>query len=124
MARLFKNSDGHFDAEIDIYPIEKTGRKSHPLNGIRWAFAYAEDFAKNTKNGTPTQISDVWPEFLDESGQTIPTDVPLMGMLKARMHIVSPEMVSVHMTRLKVGTKFYCLDGIRPRAQGVVTALD
>jgi len=123
MVMFYDGFDGHFDADIEIYPLEKSGRKHHPLNGIRWAFAYADDFAEDVNSGVPVRVSDVWPEFIDEQGKSIPGNVPLVGRLKARMHIMFPKMVPVHMKRLKIGTKFFCVDGGRANAEGVVTAI-
>jgi len=120
MNQFYEMHDHNFEAEITIYPLGPETRTSHPLNGIRWAFAYADDL-KN--DGALIQISDVWPEFIDDGGETIARDVPLMGTLRARMHIVFPKMVKVHLKRLKVGTKFYCMEGARKCAEGIVTAL-
>ena len=123
MPLFFAGYHGHFDAVIEIYPLEKSGRKRHPNNGIRWAFAYAEDFADDVKNGFPPRVSDIWPEFLDENGKPYQEGVPLMGKLKARMHIIFPNMVDVHMRRLKIGTKFFSMEGARPCADGIVTSV-
>jgi hypothetical protein len=34
----------------------------------------------------------VWPEFVDESGDTIPPDQPLTGVLKARFYVIADVM--------------------------------
>ncbi len=120
MTKAFDNHEHNFEAEITIYPLGPQTRLSHPHNGIRWAFAYLDEFELN---GSPLQISDIWPEFVDQSGNTIAGDTPLMGKLNARMHIVSEEMVDWHMQRIKVGTKFYCMEGNRKCAGGIVTAI-
>lgn len=112
------DSNWHFEAEITIYPLGPTTRSHHPLNGIRWAFAYADD---EMPDGA-TQ-SNVWPEFIDEAGETIPDDVPLHGTLKARMHIMFPNMVPEHLSRVYVGMRFYCKEASRRVAAGVITAI-
>lgn len=116
---LFGNLRPTFEADITILPQGPTTRRSHPFNGIRWDLCYPENF---DARGLASIISMVWPEFVDASGKTIPTDVPLQGHLRARMHIVSPEMVEKHRQRLKVGSKFYCTEGARIVAGGVVTS--
>jgi len=95
-------------------------RTRHPFNGIRWAFAYAEDFKDD---GSVVAVSDVWPEFIESNGNAIAEDIPLSGILNARMHIVFPEMMPTHMKRIKVGTRFYCMEGDRKCAEGVVTTI-
>ena len=120
MTKYYENNDHHFEAQIKVYPLGPQTRKTPPFNGIRWAFAYAEDFGSDS---LPTTVSDVWPNFLDENDMSIADDIPLFGELKARMHIIFANMIPIHMKRIKIGTVFYCMEGKRKCAQGVVTAV-
>ncbi len=67
--------------------------------------------------------SDVWPEFLDDTGKSLTNEVPLIGEYSAIMHIVFDNMVDVHFQRLQEGTKFFCMEGARKIACGRVTSL-
>jgi len=120
---IFGQSKGHFLANIDIYACgpEKTKRNKPAFNGIRWAFAYADDVHSNPDS---FYVSDVWPEFLDSHGASIETGVPLIGSYAAKMHIVFPEMIEKHFQKLSVGTQFYCMEGYMKAAQGRVTKLN
>lgn len=91
------------------------------MNGIRWAFVYAEDVERLGAVLAPQ--SDVWPEFLNEAGASLPITVPLIGDFNAVMHIVFDNMVEVHFQRLALGTKFFCMEGSRKAAEGFVTSL-
>jgi len=118
---VFGESEGHFRAIIEVYPCGSDTRKKPAFNGIRWAFAYAADM-NELGAGTAPQ-SDVWPEFLDETGKSLANEVPLIGEYSAIMHIVSDHMVDVHFKRLEEGTKFFCMEGRRKVARGRVTGL-
>jgi hypothetical protein len=118
---VFGKSDGHFRAQITIYPCGPDTRSSPAFNGIRWAFAYADDVEKLGARKAPQ--SDVWPEFFDEAGNSLGSAVPLIGEYSAVMHIVFDHMVPVHLQRLTKGTKFFCMEGSRKVAEGVVTTL-
>ena len=120
---LFLSSPGHFKASIKIHPHGPSSdqRTNPPFNGIRWSFVYAEDFANLGLEGAPH--SDVWPEFLDHSGRSIETGIPLVGTYHAKMHIVFDHMVPKHFARLEIGTKFYCMEGELRAAVGTVTDL-
>lgn len=109
-----------FEADIDILPLGPETRRTHPFNGVRWDFCLVEDL---DERGWAGEVSMVWPEFVDQSGASIPTDVLLQGRLHALMHVVVPEMVEKHRQRLKVGSRFVCTEGPRPVAEGVVTSL-
>lgn len=41
----------------------------------------------------------------------------------ARMYVIAPKMIPIHMKRIKVGTVFYCMEGKRKCVQGVVIAV-
>ena len=36
-------NEHNFEADISIYPLGPNTRQTSPFNGIRWAFAYADD---------------------------------------------------------------------------------
>ena len=115
----FDNHTGHFMASIKIKPHgPEPDRRSKPAwNGMRWGFKYAEDVEKF---GEQAGVYDVFPEFLDENGNSIKNDVPCTGKLNAVMHALSPEL---HFPRIKIGTKFYHYDGRFIVAVGIVTKL-
>lgn len=105
---------GAFEAEITIFTEQEGGRKTPPKNGIRWDLTYAE-------NNPEGRMFMIWPEFIDENGDSIDTGVPLTGKLKARIHIVVKEMMEFHSGRISVGTKFFSMEGPKKVAKGVVT---
>ena len=117
---IFGNHKHSFEADITVLPLGPETRATHPFNGIRWDFCLVEDL---DDRGWATEVSMIWPEFVDDSGASIPTGVPIEGRLHALMHIVVPEMVDKHLQRLKVGSRFVCTEGPRPVAEGVVTSL-
>jgi hypothetical protein len=117
---VHREMENQFLAEITIFPLGPDTRQANAFNGIRWAFSYAND---DDANGREPETSDVWPEFLDQAGNALPSDVPLQGTIPARMHIVFPNMVGVHFNRLRVGTRFFCMEGSRKVASGIVTSL-
>ena len=119
---IFGKSKGHFLAEISVYPCgPETHRRNKPaFNGIRWDFVYDEDHERDQERAMCYMI---WPEFLDESGVAISSKIPLVGTYRARMHIVSSEMVEENFEKLRVGTKFYCSEGTMITAKGTVTKL-
>lgn len=117
MPRLYKQPDD-FEAIVRIFSTDEGGRLTPPFNGIRWDFAYADDDVSNTG------LYMIWPDFVDEVGDSLPTDQALpVGMpLYARMTIVADEMrVKLHRERLFVGTQFYCHEGPKRVASGAVT---
>ena len=62
----------------------------------------------------------IHPEFLDKDGQVLPEELPVPLEGKASMWILMPEMrVSVHRSRVKVGTRGFFMEG--PRKVGDVT---
>ncbi|MGO1073684.1 hypothetical protein [Lysobacter sp. CA199] len=116
--RLYQVADD-FEAIIRIYTFAEGGRISAPLNGIRWDFGYADDsFADG--------LYMIWPDFLDESGQSMPCDTPLPidVELPARMTVVVDEMRrEVHRDRIRPGVTFYCHEGPKRVAVGRVTRI-
>lgn len=118
MTKFYDTKAPHFQARITIYPLGPETRKTHPFNGIRWAFAYADDF---NSDDLPNSVSDVWPEFIDDAGSAIPDEIPIQGTLAANMYTMVSGMIPLHTERIEVGTKFYCMEGKRKCAEGVVT---
>jgi len=117
VTRLYKQPDD-FEATIRILRMEEGGRLTPPFNGIRWDFAYAGDDI--TKAG----LLMIWPDFVDGNGNSLPTDqaLPIGLPLQARMTIAVDEMRSeLHRKRLLVGTEFYCHEGSKRVATGIVT---
>ncbi|WP_409433056.1 hypothetical protein ACJ3XI_00760 [Litorimonas sp. RW-G-Af-16] len=117
---IFGQSEGHFLAHIDIFPSgpEPDRRNGPPQNGIRWDFAYAEDFEIYSPEFP--MLNMIWPEFLDESGASIPTGIPLIGSFDAKMHIVSEHMIENHLNRIRIGTKFFCMEARIKTASGTI----
>ena len=108
--------DPNFEARITILTEAEGGRRTPPLQGIRWDFRYATDQA-----GDPIYM--IHPQFLADDGTALPERFPLHGTLYARMFIVIPEMVPYHLERLAVGTKFFCVEGAHACAKGEVTKI-
>jgi hypothetical protein len=114
MANLYAFSD--FEAAIRIFREDEGGRKSAPFNGIRWDLNYAEE--------PPTGgLYMIWPDFIDEHRQSLPTDkvLPIDRRLRARMFIVVDDMrAQIHRSRIQVGTQFFCCEGQHRIAEGEV----
>jgi hypothetical protein len=113
--RLHKWDD--FEATVRIFSAADGGRQVPVFNGIRWDFAYAED-------RPPVELYMIWPDFLAGDGRSLPADEPLpVGVeLVARMFVVMDEMrATVHRDRIAPGVRFYCHEGGRRVAEGVVT---
>ena len=113
--RLYPIDD--FEAVIRIYTAAEGGRRSPVFNGIRWDFAYAEQ----QPPGTLYMIS---PDCTNNSGNSRSQDAPLpVGIeLPARMMIVVDETRDqVHRVRISPGVRFFCHEGGKRVAEGVVT---
>ena len=116
--RLYRLPDD-FEAVIRIYGTEEGGRKMPPFNGIRWDFAYEGDSISDS-------LYMIYPDFYDLDGNTIPKDQPLPVDIEliARMHILNDEFrVSLHRKRIRLGTRFFCHEGPKAVAAGVVTRI-
>jgi hypothetical protein len=85
------------------------------FNRIRWDFAYAAD-------GLEADLYMIHPEFLDAAGEPVPSEDPLpVGVeLSARMRVVVEEMRMLHRVRIAPGVRFFCHEGNRRVADGVV----
>ena len=117
MRRLYEHKDD-FEAEIVILTRAEGGRDTPPLNGIRWDLMYEDD-----DEGAPC-LYIIWPEFIDANGDALPRDVPLSGTLRARMHIINDEFAkSLHKNRIRVGTRFFMMEGAHKVARGTVSRI-
>ena len=114
---LYEHDD--FEATIRIFGGSEGGRRTPVFNGIRWDFAYAED-------NPPDTLYMIWPDFFAAGGRSLPTAQPLpVGVdLSARMAVVVDEMrAEVHRGRIAPGVRFFCHEGGRRVAEGVVTCI-
>ncbi len=121
MGAFFEGRRHDFEADIAFLPLGPETRMAPSRNGYRWDFCFADDL---DEEGRPHRISHIWPELIDETGVPIPTDAPIEGHHHARMHVLVREAVDLHRQRLAIGTKFYCVNGSRKIAEGVVTSLN
>jgi len=112
---LYEHKDD-FEAEIVILTRAEGGRDTPPVNGIRWDLMYEDD------DGGEPSLYVIWPEFIDANGDALPRDVPLSGTLRARMHIANDEFAkSIHKIRIRVGTRFFMMEGSHKMARGTVS---
>jgi len=110
-----------FEALIRIYSEDEGGRHLPPFNGIRWDFAYAD-----APPGQALQLYMIWPDFYDGDGNSLSNDqrLPIGVELPARMFILVDEMRDeVHRQRLREGVRFYCHEGSKRVAEGIVTRI-
>ncbi|MGN6283127.1 hypothetical protein [Frateuria sp.] len=118
MHRLYRILDD-FEATIRILTEAEGGRKTSPFNGVRWDFAYAID-------NPPNQLYMIWPDFYGPSGDSLPTDEPLLlGVeLRARMTVLDDKLrEEIHRARIKPGVEFFCHEGSKRVAVGRVTRI-
>ena|SRR5687767_11097311 len=118
MTQRFQCRD-HFEATIRILREDEGGRRTPSRNGIRWDLCYADDDPKDT-------LWMVWPDFLDQSGESrseeeeLPVDVPL----PVKMFVLSETLhAEVHRRKAKVDARFYCHEGPKRVAEGVITKI-
>ena len=104
-----------FKAVVRILTAREGGRHTPPFNGIRWDFRYFSQ--------SDDELSMVWPEFIDESGDAIPSDRPLSGFVKARFHVRVEEMRDFHRQHAHPGVGFFCVEGAKVCAAGVLMQL-
>ena len=112
------DSPDDFEATIRVYGSKEGGRDTPVYNGIRWDFAYAED--------QPGTLYMIWPDFLATDGHSLALDQPLpVGVeLFACMTVVIDEArVDVHSKLILPGVRFFCHEGGRRVAEGVVTRI-
>lgn len=116
-----KRFDGidDFEASIRIMRADEGGRRTPVFNGIRWDFCYAED----------DPAAGIWmihPDFYDATGESVAeqTALPIDEPIPARMFILVDELrEEIHRRKLRVGGRFYCHEGSRRVAEGVVTRI-
>ena len=116
--RLYSLPDD-FEAVIRIYHTDESGCKNPPFNGIRWDFAYEGDSISDS-------LYMIYPDFYDSLGNSLPNDQPLsVGVeLPTRMHILNDDFrVPIHRQRIQVSTRFFCHEGPKAVASGVVTRI-
>ena len=118
---LITNAPGYqrpedFLANIRILPPGEGGRRSPPHNGIRWDLRYGDGPAGSG-------VFAIWPLFMAADGSTIIGPLETGITLNARMFILFPEMRDYHRRRLTVGTRFFCMEGNKSCAEGVVTEI-
>ena len=113
--RLYPTDD--FEARIRIFSSAEGGRRYPAVNGIRWDFAYAEPQPGDA-------LYMIWPDFLDEAchSRSDADLLPVGEELPARMMIVVDAMrEQVHRSRIAPGVRFFCHEGGKRVAEGVVT---
>jgi len=118
MYRLYQKRDPEdFQAKIRFFPLDEGGKRSY-ANGIRLDFKYAE-FADDKTN-----FYMIHPDFFDTDGNSLSTEefLSLGVWLNARMYILIPEMKEkVHRAKIREGIEFFCMDGHRKVAKGIVS---
>ena len=118
MNRVHKvNFPEDFQARIRIFTAAEGGRVKPTFNGIRWDFKYLDDVSN---------LYMIWPDFFDNEGNSFPveTHLPLNQWLNARMYIMVDEMrEKVHRLKIQEGVKFYCMEGSRRTAEGIVSKI-
>ncbi len=115
---ILSHYSNDFEAVIRIFSEEEGGRKASVCNGIRWDFAYASDDQFIT-------LYMIYPDFYDQEGRSLPEDqsLPTGVDLPARMFVLVKEMRDLHRQRIRKGVRFYCHEGSRRVAEGVVTQI-
>ncbi|WP_411884886.1 hypothetical protein [Polaromonas sp. YR568] len=118
MRRLYPIPDD-FEATIRILTAQEGGRTTPPRNGIRWDLSYELD-------SEPNQIWMVWPDFFDAAGDSLPINEPLPVdvPISARLTVLNDDLrKEIHGARIRVGRKFYCVEGSKRVAIGTVTRI-
>ena len=68
----------------------------------------------------------VWPDFVDESGESRSEEeeLPVGVLLPAKMFVLVDQMrAEVHRKKVKIGVRFYCHEGLKRVAEGVITKI-
>jgi hypothetical protein len=112
MARMYQRRDD-FEAIVRILTAREGGRCTPVYNGIRWDLRYFHQ--------SDTELSMIWPEFIDENGATLPVDQPLTGLLRAKFYVVADEMRDFHRQQVHPGVGFFCVEGPHVCAVGIIT---
>lgn len=113
----YEDRTGHppdFIARYRFYSAEEGGKHTAPRQGYRCDFLYDGD---SVEDG----LYMIWPEFVDLNGGVIPPDTPAAAEGVARMWIVAPDLrAAVHRYRVRVGTRFYMMEGQQRVGEGEV----
>jgi hypothetical protein len=115
MKRLYQQQDD-FEAMVRILEEKEVGRRTPLFNGIRWDLRY---WHQSLEDG----CSMVWPEFIEASGDMIPADLPVVGLVRARFYVIAPEMREFHRRQARPGIGLFCVEGARVCAAGVITKI-
>ena len=109
-----------FIVKYRFYSLEEGGRKTLPRQGYRCDFLYENEDPQ--KDG----IYAIYPEFLDEKNKIIEdTSKSVDNIGKALMWIMNPELRhTVHVDKIKVGTKGYFVEGAHKIAEVEVVSID
>lgn len=105
-----------FEAVIRLFSTEEGGRRTPAFNGVRWDFDYVDG---SRELGSYM----IWPEFVEETGESWPKDVPLpVGVeIPALMYILDEKLrESLHRERLQPGVRFWVIEGSRRVGEGRV----
>ncbi len=103
-----------FEAEITILSAEQGGPRTPPTNTTNWGIRYPEDIPFGDANF-------ISPKFFDDDSKDLPKNHALSGTLNAEIHIADGDNIDRHKSRIRTGTKFYCIDRGRKVAVGRVT---
>lgn len=112
MQRLYPKPDD-FEGVVRILTEREGGRRTPPFNGIRWDLRYFHE--------DDSHASMVWPEFIDEAGDMLPTDKPIIGFVRARFYVIADEMRPFHRQQARPSIGFFCVEGSKVCAAGVIT---
>ena len=116
MIKEFPKAD--FRANYRFFTPEEGGRThSLPYQGYRSDFMYEED---EFKDG----MHMIWPRFLSADGAELPQETQVRASGEADFYIVNNKLrVEIHQQRLKVGTRFFIMEGPHRVGCGTVTRL-
>lgn len=105
-----------FAAAVRFRSAGDGGRNAPPLQGYRCDFSYEDD--------SDNQAWMIYPCFLDQNGRPIAPGASVPATVDAHFRILDPELrAAEHARRLRVGTRFFLVEGVRRVADGTVTQL-
>ena len=102
-----------FEGLVRVLTEREGGRLTPAFNGVRWDLRYHHE--------PDDRLSMVWPEFIDEAGEPLSTDRALTGLIRARFFVVDDGMRAFHRQHARPGVGFFCVEGPRVCAVGVIT---
>ena len=114
MKRLYQHP-GDFEGLVRILEPKEGGRTAPVFNGLRWDLRYWHQAEASNWQ--------VWPEFMDDSDDAIPPDRPIAGLVRARFHVIAPELRAFHSQQARTGVGFFCVEGARVYAAGIITRI-